>query len=149
MARLQPPPVSVQNPVCNPAEIRPVVTRSQRLCRPAAHQRHGATPRAVQDSTGSTTTRQPFGNPGAPSRTSATTSCPGTNGMDTTGVRYGEDRPVSIPMSEPQMPDSSGRSRSHPSPGGLGSARLVRRSGAMLLASVPEYLPPNLVAVVL
>ena len=89
--RLQPPPVSAQKPVCRPAESTPVVTWSQRLSWPDWHHRHCATPRGSQDRTGSRTTRVPFGTSGSSSRVSPTISCPGTNGIDVIGDRYGDD----------------------------------------------------------
>ena len=58
--------------------------RLQRLVAPAAQSSHGSTPRAAQVSTGSITTRAPAGRSSQSSSSSATTSWPGTNGIDTT-----------------------------------------------------------------
>ncbi len=80
----QPPPVSWQKPVCRPAERWPTVTLLHRLVAPAAQDSQASTPRVAQVSTGSSTTRVPRGRSSQSSRSSATTSCPGTNGSETT-----------------------------------------------------------------
>jgi len=51
-------------------------------------------------------------------------------GNDTSGEKYGEVAPVSIPRSEPQIPDSRGRTRPQPSLGDRGAEVETRRSGA-------------------
>jgi hypothetical protein len=59
-AVLQPPPVSVQKPVCNPGCRWPNARRSHRSVAPSAQASHGGSmPRAAHASTGSTTTRVP------------------------------------------------------------------------------------------
>ena len=70
-------------------------------------------------------------------------SCPGVNGSEMTADRYGELRPVSSPRSEPQMPDSSGRTRVQPSAGRAGSGRLTSRSGDMFAANAPAARAPS------
>ncbi len=86
--RLHPPPVSAQNPVCRPGETCPVVTRSHRPNRPSVQDPHiGSTPRAAHDRTGSSVTRAPAARPSTSSRSSPTTSWPGTNGIDTSGEK--------------------------------------------------------------
>jgi hypothetical protein len=138
----QPPPVSLQNPVCRPGERWPTVIRSHRLVSPAAHATHGSTPRAAQVSTGSTTTRVPFGRSSQSSSSSATTSCPGTNGSDTTAEKYRLVRPDSAPRSDPQMPDSRVRSRTQPGRSTRGSSMVTSRSGAANPDSTPGIRPP-------
>jgi len=64
------------------------------------------------------------------------------NGIEITADRYGELRPVSRPRSEPQMPDSKGRTRVQPSAGRVGSGRLTSRTGDMLAANAPAARPP-------
>ena len=59
--------------------------RLHRLVAPVAQFSQGSTPRAAQVSTGSSTTRVPAGRSSQSSRSSPTTSWPGTNGSDTSG----------------------------------------------------------------
>src|SRR5690606_5157325 len=103
--------------------------------------------RGSHESTGSSTTREPAGRSGRSSRVSPTTSCPGTNGIDDTEEKYGDERPVSNPMSDPQMPDSRGATRVQPSPGTTGAARLISRNGDMLPATIADSRLPALVDV--
>ena len=61
--------------------------REHRLVAPAAQSVQGSTPRAAQVSTESMTTRVPLGRSSQSAVRSATTSCPGTNGSDTTAEK--------------------------------------------------------------
>ena len=61
--------------------------RLHRLVAPAAQASQASTPRAAQVRTGSTTTRVPAARSSQSSTSSATTSCPGTNGIDTTAEK--------------------------------------------------------------
>ena len=103
---------------------------TQSACRPSSHSGQGGSlPRARQPSAGSTTTRLPRSSPAV---TSATISCPGTNGDEVSDDRYSEAWPSIIAWSEPQMPDRRGRSGTQSRSGRRGGSISVEveRAGA-------------------
>src|SRR2546421_7876900 len=71
-------------------------------------------PRTTHPRAGSMTTR-------APSSSTPTTSCPGTNGYEVNGSRYSEICPLMAARSEPQMPLTLGITRTQSRAGRAGS----------------------------
>src|SRR6201995_4523801 len=98
----------------------------------------GPGPRAAEVSTGSRKTRVPAGSSSQASSSAPTTSCPGTNGHDTKGEKYSDDRPVTVARSEPQMPDSRTRPRPGGPPGGPDGAVAPPLDRPARLAGQPQ-----------
>src|SRR5829696_5217691 len=94
-------------------------------------------PRTVQPRAGSTTTRSPAEKPPLSSTTSPTISCPITNGGEVKGEKYGELSAERVPRSEPQMPQSSGFTRTQWGVGSSGSRISSSCSGENRLVSRP------------
>ena len=111
----QPPPVSAQKPVCSPGETWPTVIRSQRLVRPARAARRRAPPRAP---------RRPApgrARPGCRRQVLAVVEqladhlvAGNERHRDERGEVQRRRARDSVPRSEPQMPDSRGRTRAQP-----------------------------------
>ena len=120
--------------------------RSQRLVSPDAQLSHGSTPRAAQVSTESITTRVPFGRSSQSSSNSPTISWPGTNGIETSAEKYSLVLPVTMPRSEPQIPDRIGRIRAQPARSAFGSLMVTSRSGAAGPVRMPGMRPPTALA---
>ena len=114
--------------------------RSQWLMRPAAHaSQTGAMPRATQLRTGTIATR-------VPSSSSPTTSCPGVNGNDTIGSNQREEVPSIVARSDPQMPASRGRTRTHSGPGSSGGSTSRKARGPTRAPPPGESRPATMAA---
>ena len=89
------------------------------------------------------TTRVPLGRSTQSSSSVPTISWPGTKGIETSAAKYSDVEPVITPRSEPQMPDSDGRTRAQPACRIRGSSRVTSRSGAIGPTSSPGMCPPR------
>jgi hypothetical protein len=67
----------------------------------------------------------------------------GTNGIDTSAEKYSDVEPVTAPRSDPQMPESSGRTRAQPACRTTGSSRVTSRTGAIGPTSSPGMREPT------
>src|SRR5215212_6008120 len=121
-----------------PGAISPFATFTHRAYCPEAQYAHGGSmPRTTQPRAGSTTTRSPAEKPPLSSTTSPTISCPITNGGEVKGEKYGELSAERVPRSEPQMPQSSGFTRTQWGVGRAGSRISSSCSGENRLVSRP------------